>query len=524
MVSNTHVTRRPGRGALVGLMGVVLGVGSVGSAPVVAADPSPSQPAAAGCPATGGILRAAVNADSSGFLFSGDNPSIWPRSLVYLSLTRLSPDGRSAEADAAESWEIADDFKTFTFHLRDGLTFSDGSPLTSADVVATFESYLANETLAPAFPVGLAATAPDPSTVVFTTEGPTPMFAERYVAEQGIFPAGSDLDTMNTAPLSGGPFLLDSWEKGQLMVFKKNPTFWNQPYPCLDEVHLQVVADSNTQALQLQAGQIDYAQNLPANQLATLDAAENVVIEQFPTWKAMMLRLDQKKQPAFTDVNVRQAMNHAIDKQAVIDAVLFGAGTIEDSPLPRTPNYVAQPAYAYDLAKAQELMAASGYPDGFATTVTIASGDVVGVNLATIVKDQLAQIGIDVTIEQVDPATQFEMFTTYQYEMAYTPFTADTYDDAQYICYVMSNVCGIDAYWSGYNNPRVEELVTTLNTTTDPAARAEMLAEIQSIVWTDADQLYIAFMDAPIGVTTCVEGLVVPPTAHYYFETMYKTC
>ena len=357
---------------------------------------------------------------------------------------------------------MSSDSKTFTFHLRSGLKFSDGSALTSADVVATFQNYFASKTFSEIWPTGITVSAPDPSTVVFTTPKPTPLFAERYVAEDGIYPKGSSLDAMNVQPLSGGPFYLASWTKGQGMVFKRNQNYWNQPYPCLDELDFHVIPDGNTQALQLEAGQVDFAQDIPTNQIATLKTAPGTTVATFPTWASMEIRLDEVKQPAFKDLQVRQAMNYAIDKQSIIDAVLFGTGTVEDSPVPKTPNYVAQTPYTYDVTKAQQLMAQSKYPNGFSTTLLIASGDSVGVDLAAIVKEELAAIKINVTIQQVDPATQTTMFTQYDYEMAYTPFTADNFDDSQYICYVESNVCGIDAYWSGYRNPQVESLITQL--------------------------------------------------------------
>jgi peptide/nickel transport system substrate-binding protein len=526
MVSIANAADRRRKGALAGLVGVALSLTLVGSgSPVGAADASPSQATTAeGCPTTGGTLRVAVNADSSGFLYGNDNPSLWPRSLVFLSLTRLSPDGRSVEGDAAESWEASGDYKTFTFHLRDGLKFSDGSPVTAADVVATFQAYQGNKTYAATWPDGMTISAPDDSTVVFTTAQPTALFAERWIAEQAIFPAGSDLDTMNDQPLSGGPFLLDSWQKGQLMSFKRNPNYWNQPYPCLDGVDLTVVADQNTQALQLQAGQVDFAQNLPANQVSTIKNGSSTTVATFPTWADTMIRLNEKDHPEFQDINVRQAMNYAIDKQAIIDTVYFGLGSVADSPLPRTPSYVAQTPYTYDLDKAKELMAKSAFPNGFATKLVIDPGDTVASGVAAIVKEQLAAIGIDVTIQQVDPGAQADMIQSYGYDMVYKLFSADTFDDNQYICYVMSNVCGIDAYWSGYNNPQVEALVTALNSETDPATRLDKLAQIQALVWNDADHLYIANVDGAVGLRSCVQGFVMPPTQHYYFETMYQTC
>ena len=226
-----------------------------------------------------------------------------------------------------------------------------------------------------------------------------------------------------------------------------------------------------------------------------------------------MIRLNEKDHPEFQDINVRQAMNYAIDKQAIIDTVYFGLGSVADSPLPRTPSYVAQTPYSYDLDKAKELMAKSAFPNGFATTLVIDPGDTVASGVASIVKEQLAAIGIDVAIQQVDPGAQAEMIQSYGYDMVYKLFSADTFDDNQYICYVMSNVCGIDAYWSGYNNPQVEALVTALNSETDPATRLDKLAQIQSLVWNDADHLYIANVDGAGRLEIVRPGLRDAPDA-----------
>jgi peptide/nickel transport system substrate-binding protein len=289
------------------------------------------------------------------------------------------------------------------------------------------------------FPKGLAAKAADDKTVVFTMDDPTPTFVELHANLAPIFPKGSSREAMNEKPLSGGPFVLDSWQKGQQFVLKRNPYYWNQPYPCLDEVDVVVVGDSNTQALQLQAGQIDIAQDIPPNQIQTLQNTPGVTVPTFPTWASTLVRLNRNKQPAFQDVNVRQAMNYAIDKQGIIDTVLFGTGQVMDSELPRTPNYVPQTPYAYDVEKAKQLMAASQYPNGFSTTILTAAGDSLENGIAAIVKDNLAAIGIQVEIQQVEASTKFDLRGKEDYEMFMATTSSDTFDDSGFLGVTMTD-------------------------------------------------------------------------------------
>jgi peptide/nickel transport system substrate-binding protein len=248
-----------------------------------------------------------------------------------------------------------------------------------------------------------------------------------------------------------------------------------------------------------------------------------VTVPTFPTWGAALLRLQRDKQPAFADKNVRQAMSHALDKQAIIDTVLFGTGQVADSELPRTMNYVGQGPYEYDVDKARELMAASGYPDGFSTTILTAAGDAVENGIATIVKAQLAEIGIDATIEEIEASTKFQRRSDQDYEIFMATTSNDNLDDSGFLGITMTDCCGINTFWTGYKNPEVESLYAELQVETDPAQRRALTEQIQQIVFDDAAQIYIAFLDAPIGMRSRVHGYEMPPTRHFYFDKIYLT-
>jgi peptide/nickel transport system substrate-binding protein len=270
-------------------------VTALGAGAAVAQDRQPSEQ----CPTVGGTLKFARTADVSDWIYNLNNPSIWAWPLVNLPLVRSSPDASTVEPAAAESWDVNEEYTEFTFHLRPGLKFSDGSELTSADVIDSVQSKLDDpqSTLKSRIPE-VTLEAPDEATFVMKLAQPAPTFLESNMTGVGIYPEGSDPQVMMTAPVSSGPFMLADWQKGQLARLVRNPHYWNQPYPCLDEVQLLVVGDAATQALQLQAGQIDIAQELPPAQLQALDNAPGVDIEIFPSLAEELIRLQRVKQPA----------------------------------------------------------------------------------------------------------------------------------------------------------------------------------------------------------------------------------
>jgi peptide/nickel transport system substrate-binding protein len=494
---------------------VCLGVTGLASAD----DRQPSEQ----CPTVGGSLKFARTADVADWYYNLDNPSIWAWPLVNLPLVTDNADASALVGAAAESWEVNDESTVFTFHLRAGLKFSNGADITSADVLDSFQRNTDDpkSTLKSRMPAA-EFSAPDASTFVITLADPYPSFLVSTAAGVGIYPAGSDPATMGNMPISSGPFVVAEWRKGQVAQLKRNPYYWNQPYPCLDEVQLMVVGDPATQALQLQAGQIDIAQDLPPAQLAALGTAPGVKIEVFPSLAEELIRLQRVKQPAFADINVRKAMNYAIDKQAIANVVYFGTAKEQDSEMPRTLYYVPQTPYSYDVEKAKELMAQSGFPNGFDTQLVIASSDPVEAGIATVVKDQLGKIGINVDIQQVEAGTKLEMRSKRAFEMFLASTSADQIDPESFWEFCCAAGFGLGSAWTDYENPSVIAQFAEVKKT-GGERRGELFAQMQKEVWDDAAQLYLVFIDAAVGLRSNVEGFTLAPTRHHYLDTVYKT-
>ena len=509
--------RRPLLALRIALLAAVLASSSVSSSVVAQTSEA--------CPTRGGTLTFARSADVSNWAYQSNNPTIWAWPLVNLPLVRNNKDATGLDGAAAPSWEISPDSKTFTFHLRDGLKFSNGAVLTSADVLDSFNAMVLDPQVAQggAWPKS-SFSAPDSTTFVINLDDPQPAFIENALTQVGIYPEGTKLADMADQPLSGGPFILSQWDKGQQAILVRNPYYWNQPYPCLDEVDLLVVPDSNTQALQVQAGQIDMAEEIPPNQLAALSNAPGVTVPLFPTLAMQLVRLQKTKQPAFQDKNVRQAMNYAIDKEGIIKSVLFGTGTPVNSVLPRTKYWDSSALpFAYDVGRAKQLMAASKYPSGFATTILTASGDSVENGIAQVIKAQLAVIGINVTIQQVEAGTKFQMRGDKNFEMFMANTSADQIDPEIFTWFCCTEGFKIQSAWTDYSNPQANALFAQVQKEPNDENRAALFKQMQSILWEDAPDLYIDFIDATLAIRSNVNGFVLPPTRHHYLEFVYKT-
>lgn len=508
--------------ALVGFAAKVIGPAHKAPVPSQAKKAvAPGRQPSVQCPKVGGSFTLARSADVTDWYYNLDNPSIsaWP--LVNLALVRNNIEATAVEGMAAKAWAVNSGSTIFTFHLRDRLKFSNGAALTSADVLDSFhKSYVDPKSTMKSRMPQATFSAPDARTFVIALAQPYPAFVEQQLTGVGIYPKGSEPSVMMEAPVSAGPFILASWKKGQSARLIRNPYYWNQPYPCVDEFKLTVVGDSATQAIQLRAGQIDIVQDPLPSQLVELGRAPHINIKVFPTLAESLIRLQRTKQPAFSDLNVRKAMNHAIDKDAIAKVVFFGTATAMNSELPRTKYYLAQPLYNYDLHKARALMAQSHYPNGFTTQLLIASGDPVESGIATIVKYQLAKIGVTVEIQQVEAGTKFQLRGAKSFEMFLASTSADQIDPEGFWEFCCAAGFGMDSAWTDYRNQEMISLFVDLKQA-GGTKRGDLFAKMQKIGWDEAAQLYLVFADAPIAMRDRVHGFNAPPTRHLYLETLY---
>ncbi len=449
-----------------------------------------------------------------------DNMSIWTQLLVYDQLVRVAADGISLEPGLAESWEISEDGKTYTFVLRE-TTFHDGSPVTAEDAAFSLDRAINSEGSQWSFLFGAVETieATGERTLEIGLSSPwAPFEADLALFGTSIIPKAlyeAQGEELWQAPVGSGPFMFDSWNKGVEVVLKKNPTYWIEGQPYLDELRFLVLTDANARMLQFQGGELDIATDAPFSQLEALRANPDVVVLQDAVARFDYLGINTTRAP-FDDKALRQAMNYAVNKDVIIQNVLFGAGQPANTYLPLMYGHDdSVPGYPYDLEKAKELVAGSAGKDGFGGTILLSAGDPVAAQIAQLVAADLAQIGGTFTIEQLDPGAHSDRTYAIDYDLNKSYYTTDIIDPDELTTFAVQSDGGADSVWTGYKNEEVDKLVRDAQAEMDPEVRLGIYAEIQKLVSDDAHMLYLYYPTGRTALTTAIQNFRILPTGNY---------
>lgn len=490
-------------------------------------------PPAVGDPVYGGVLQMATTSDArsldphreASFNTHTAIGSVYSR----LTAFRTGPDEAygttEIEGDLAHDWEPNEDSTEWTFHLREGVRFHDKEPVngrefTAEDVLCTMERI---QTL-PGHQLALISgvteiSAPDDYTVVFTLESPNVDFdvtlANPFLV---ILPCegtsgGFDLD--NEA-IGTGAFVLDLWTRDRERRFSAHPDYFVEGRPYLDGYNVTIMPDAQSQTAALRSGQLQLmtALSIDARQVDTLlGQVDGLSLRQEGGTTQTRVYLNVNEEP-FDDLRVRRAIAHAIDRQGMIEALRAG-GSLSGPVTPTfagalTPEEVGE-LTPYDPDLARELLAEAGFPDGFTVEMKLTEGyGATVVREAQWVQQDLADVGIDVTIRMEDYATFYgDSWAQQNYVMAYglqTPMlSADEYLTSEYLSDGGRN-------WNGVDDPVLDEMVHEQRTITDPAEREEMLREIQRYIITEvAAPLTLYVYDGQTMLSADVQGYYTHP-------------
>lgn len=427
--------------------------------------------------------------------------------------------------DLAESWEVSPDQKVWTFKLKKGVKWHDGKPFTAHDVKFTIEQALNpknNAKIAARFEEVSKVEVLDDSTIKITLKTPFPLLTSMTT---GIIPKhlleGKDInnDAFNSAPVGTGPFKCSEWKKGQYILLTANDSFY-RPKPKSAKVILKFIADQNVRAMQLETGEIDVALIDPM-QVERLSKNPNLKIERMTTADYRVIMYNRAK-PLWDDVRVRQALNYAVDRNALVNGVMMGWGKPAYGPLQMSwANNENVNHYDYNPEKAKQLLAEAGYTPG-ADGILQKNGQKLSFKLTTFVHDpvrvafinalstQFKQIGVEAIPDPREKGS-FKISDTDTFLLGWgSPFDPD--DDTYRIFH--SSQIGKENY-QHYRNSRVDSLLSKARETSERSARIKFYSDFQTELANDPAFNFLTYLDVAVVTNKNISGLKARTLGHH---------
>ena len=427
--------------------------------------------------------------------------------LVFDPLVRFRQD-MTLEPRLAKSWEQID-ARTTRFHLRDDVKFHSGRTLTAEDVVWTVDRLKRSPDFKALFEPFEGAKAVDDHTVDLITKKPYPLvlnLATYIFPMDRAFYTGTDArgqpkdavvkhgSSFASTHMSGtGPFIVTNREQGVKLELKRFDDYWDKNSPGnVDKIIFTPIKEPATRVAALLAGDVDFIGPVPPSDLARVQSAGCCALVTMTSPRVLTFELNQDRVAAFKDPRVRQAINYAIDREAIAKKIMRGQATAAGQLSP--PGYAGHdPALKprYDLAKAKSLMKEAGYEKGFSVTMMAPNNRYIGdARIAQAVAAMLAKINIKVDLQTMPKAQYWQRFDERAADMMMIGWQSDTLDSAnfyEFLAMTPDKKTGYGQYNAGdYSNPEVDRLTLETQTMTDPEQRAKVLKRIERILYDDA--------------------------------------
>lgn len=441
--------------------------------------------------------------------------------MLYSGLTRIVLGKNSAGPDLATSWEANADATEFTFNLRQGVTFHDGSPFTSADVVATFNAILDPEFGSPArsvLDIVDSVEAVDDHTVRFVLNASyadlpiaTAHANARIVSAAAL--AGDLLD-LETKPNGTGPFKLEKYDSARITRLVRFDDYYKEGQPYLDAVEMHLFPDLAAQSANYLSGDVDVMLNVQQADYARIAAAPGSNALRVPAGRYVNVVMRQD-QPPFDDVRVRKALSLSVDRQLLVDLVLEGLGrpAYDNILSPEFQYSIDTPEIPYDPAAAKALLAEAGYPDGLSLTMVASNRPAIRGQVAIAIKEMARPAGFDIEVEAMPHDTYLaNVWRKGNFYMAY--WGMQPTEDATFNLLLTSTASYEDTAWF---NEEFDELVRQGRSTSDPAERAAIYAKAQEIQLRDTPYIIAMYQDVLTASRDWVKGWTVHPLNRVFF-------
>ena len=461
---------------------------------------------------------------------------------VYDGLTRYRDGTLEVEPSLAESWEISEDGKTYTFKLRSGVKFHDGSDFNAEAVKFNFDRMLKEDhpfhdtgpfPLAFFFSAVEEVNVIDDLTVEFKLNAPYAPFLSNLAYPTGLIVSPAAVEEygedFGRHPSGTGAFKFEEWEANAKVVVSRNEDYWDGA-AALEAIVYRPITDANTRIAEMLAGGLDIMVEVPPDSLQQFrDNADYTVLEQAGP-HVWFLILNAKEGP-FSDKLVRQAANYAIDKKALTENVLQGTADIAAGPTPPAFAWAYDESldpYPYDPEKAKELLKEAGY-SGEALTFYVTeggSGMLDPVAMGTAIQADLQKVGMKVNIETYEWNTFLDKVNTGlegKADMAEMAWMTNDPDTLPYLTLRSEAFPDKGGFNSGYySNPKVDELLNAAREATDQDERARLYKEMQQIVYEDAPWVFVANWKQNAVTKASVDNFKLQPSFFLMLQKVAK--
>ncbi len=454
--------------------------------------------------------------------------------LIYEPLLEARDDKSGFIPRLAESWESSPDGTEYTFHLRKGVMFQDGTAFNADAVVYNIKRQ--TDPNAPGAGNGkyrLAAlylsavkdvTAVDEFTVKFTLSHSVGPFLYQLTTGAGYMVSPAAVakygDQLASNPVGTGPFKLSEYKQGERLVLQANPDYWGGK-PAIDNLIILPIADDQGRVAALRSGTVQFALDIPPDSVKDLSSDPNFTLFEGLAPQVWYLALNEKTVPAFKDIRVRQAMNYAVDKESIVRDVLNGSGVIASGPFSAVFGDWADPSvqpYAYDPDKAKQLLKDAGYANGFTVKFLVPTSGFAmqkPTDMAQVIKANLEAVGIKVDIETQEFASYYQAFLDGKYEMTPRAWYSNQNDPDNFLTNFFTSsrqpkpegTGGLNTTY--YTNPDLDKLIDAARIETDLNKRISMVHQAIGIIHDDAPWVFVDHMKDQHMASVKVKGIVL---------------
>jgi peptide/nickel transport system substrate-binding protein len=453
--------------------------------------------------------------------FDPNTVSSQPNTNIYQNVLETLVERDRTTPLLAESWEMKDEV-TWQFHLRTGVTFTNGDPF-NAEVVKFSIERIVREDNKNSAARGLFADAlqsvdvVDETTVNIVTKRPYPALLDILI-EAYMLPKAADTPDFVAKGIGTGPYVLDAWTPGEHLVLVRNQSYWGDA-PYFDKVTFRPVPDATVRTTELRSGGADIITQVPIEEIARVEEADAQVVRILSV-QSMRIHLNAGTQP-FDDVRVRQAINYAIDRQTILETILEGAGQLMNSPSgPTILGYNADiEPYPYDPEKAKTLLAEAGYADGVDIQLQITDGRYVRDRaIGEAITAQLAEVGIRVDAKFSEFSQWLKVFN-----QEGNGFMVISQEDSV-ITLMGPNFASTSQSFKryGYANPAVDELIEKAAVTLDEEERRAIYAELNQVLHDDAPWVFMWNPEDIYGAVNSLDGFAPNGVGYFYVKDLSR--